>query len=406
MFAGRIEELNAIDKALLQTRADNPTHLMFLGERGIGKTSLLQFAELIANGQATWSDNEYRFLCVRLALDQNQSILDFAYSLGAALEHEVGKLSPELTQLRKAWGFLKTLDVKTPALGISVKDTKAQQGRAQIVDNLVYSMVNTIHGLVGDTVTTKFGLKEKRDGLVLLIDEADKASADLDLGTLLKRLVETLSAEQMNKLLVIATGLPQLKTALIASHESSLRLFEEHVLDRLSESEVQYAVNRGLDQANNVEPKITIDAEALNLIYGFSEGYPHFVQQIGYSAFEVDSDNQINKGDVEQAFFMSKGALERIGDRYYHKPYYQDIKTDAQRQVLNIMAEKWNAWVTRADIKKSFSGNPKTLDSCLLSLRKKGIILAQEGARGKYRLQWLSFAFWIKNHNRQTHRLT
>jgi hypothetical protein len=339
-------------------------------------------------------------------LDPSQTILDFAESLKTGLEHEVGKHSPELTWLKNIWGFFKTLDIKTPIGGVSIKDNHTQEGKAKIIDNLIYSLANTIRQLTQGSTTSDFGLSATKDGLVILIDEADKASSALDLGTFLKRLVETLSAERLNRMLVIVTGLPEMKSALIASHESSLRLFEEHTLDRLSEEEVRGAINRGLDVANQSDPRITISDDALNAIWRFSEGYPHFVQQIGASAFDVNKDYVISKEDVEEAFFMTKGALERIGDRYYHKPYYQDIKTDAQRQVLTIMAEKWNDWVTREEIKNAYKGKAKTLDTCLLALKKKGIVLSREGTRGQYRLQWLSFAFWIKFHNPATHRLT
>ena len=41
LFAGRYNEIKKIDNALFQTSFDNPTNLLLLGERGIGKTSLL-----------------------------------------------------------------------------------------------------------------------------------------------------------------------------------------------------------------------------------------------------------------------------------------------------------------------------------------------------------------------------
>jgi len=37
MFVGRIPQLNAVESALLQTRAGKPKNFMLTGERGIGK---------------------------------------------------------------------------------------------------------------------------------------------------------------------------------------------------------------------------------------------------------------------------------------------------------------------------------------------------------------------------------
>lgn len=58
VFAGRYNELCRIDKALRETRAGNPTNLLFVGERGIGKTSLLLYARFISNGGISSMDDQ------------------------------------------------------------------------------------------------------------------------------------------------------------------------------------------------------------------------------------------------------------------------------------------------------------------------------------------------------------
>jgi hypothetical protein len=50
------------------------------------------------------------------------------------------------------------------------------------------------------------------------------------------------------------------------------------------------------------------------------------------------------------------------------------------------------------EIKTKFSGKETSLTNGLHALREKGIIIPREGFKGQYRLQWASFAFWIKNH--------
>jgi len=47
MFAGRFNEIRRIEKVLLETKEGNPSYLLIVGERGIGKTSLMLFAESI-----------------------------------------------------------------------------------------------------------------------------------------------------------------------------------------------------------------------------------------------------------------------------------------------------------------------------------------------------------------------
>ena len=50
LFVGRIDEIMKIDEALTQLDNDSPMNLLFLGERGIGKTSLLLLAKYLSNG--------------------------------------------------------------------------------------------------------------------------------------------------------------------------------------------------------------------------------------------------------------------------------------------------------------------------------------------------------------------
>ena len=78
------------------------------------------------------------------------------------------------------------------------------------------------------------------------------------------------------------------------------------------------------------------------------------------------------------------------------------------RQVLRIMAENGNQWVSKSDIRKRFKGKPTTLDNAIHALRGRNIILTKEGERGVYRLQHQGFAYWIKlytteHHDRHSH---
>jgi hypothetical protein len=153
----------------------------------------------------------------------------------------------------------------------------------------------------------------------------------------------------------------------------------------------------GLARANRLnvdQTSITNDAKH-HLAY-YSEGYPHFIQQFAASAFTADNDNIIDPEDVRKGAFGRRGALELIGDRYYRDSYYTKIQKESYRQVLRIVADKLDDWVTKKEIKNKFKGPESTLDNALFALRDRQIILAKEGERGVYRLQHMGFAWWIK----------
>jgi hypothetical protein len=85
-----------------------------------------------------------------------------------------------------------------------------------------------------------------------------------------------------------------------------------------------------------------------------------------------------------------------IGAQYYRDDFYSKIKTESYRQVLRIMADRLDGWVTRTDIRKRFKGSDTILNNAIKALRDRHIILSKEGTKGVYRLQHKGFAYWIK----------
>jgi hypothetical protein len=88
--------------------------------------------------------------------------------------------------------------------------------------------------------------------------------------------------------------------------------------------------------------------------------------------------------------------MEQIGDRYYRDNFYNKIQQESYRQVLRIMADHLDSWVSKGAIREKFEGKTTTLDNALHALRERGIILSKEGEKGVYRLQHKGFALWIK----------
>lgn len=396
MFVGRLSELGAIDKGLVQAKGGNPSHILILGERGIGKTSLLNVVAMFAKGQFEWDGHKHDFAVARVTINEQMTLVDFAKGIRRSIEREGDKESPAMALAKKAWGFLSRFEV----MGVSYKEGERPAPSMDLVQELIYGLVDTVKALTSPSGS----FAKERDGLVLILDEADKCSPTLGLGTFLKTLTEALAAEGSNHLLIVIAGLPTVRNVLLASHPSSLRLFNEFTLAPLSPEDMNTAVERGLREALNQGTAMTIGDDAKDRIAMYSEGYPHFIQQVAYSAFEADADGVLSAADVDAGALGPHGAIAQIGDRYYVQPFYTDIKVESQREILTIMAGKWNDWITKADIRSKFSGNAATLDNGLRALKEKGTIIPRDGAKGQYRLQWASFAFWIRTHERSGRR--
>lgn len=390
MFAGRLTHLNSLEEALRQTRGSRPKHFMLTGERGIGKTSLLQYFKWMAQGVIPVESESMNFLVVELDIDANTTDLGLIRRVNLAISRALKGGEPARSFLANAWEFLQ----RVQALGVRIRPGEGIDPET-LHDEFAHSLAQTCERISGSDAASVF--EARYDGIIILIDEADNSPNELRLGAFLKLLIERVERHGCQRLMIGLAGMPRLRDALRESHASSLRLFDELPIGTLSNEEVSWVIDRALTVANeqNVE-QTTIDETARQALINYAEGYPHFIQQFGYSAFESDTDQIIDVRDVERGAVGQQGAMEKIGDRYYRDDFYNKIQKSSYRQVLRIMAENGNRWVSKSDIRAKFKGRPTTLDNAIHALRDRNIILTKEGERGVYRLQHQGFAFWIK----------
>ena len=153
---------------------------------------------------------------------------------------------------------------------------------------------------------------------------------------------------------------------------------------------------------NGVE--VTITDDAMQMIVTLSEGYPHFIQQFAYSAFDEDTDNSISLADVSSGAFKENGALDQLGKRYFSELYFDRIGSEDYRRVLNAMAERSDGWISRSEIIKSSGVKETQVTNALKALRERQIILSNDNKQGEYRLPTKSFAVWIKALNEKRRR--
>jgi len=382
MFFGRLEEIETAERALFQAKNRNPQHFIFEGERGIGKSSLAFYVEIVAQGEIDLPDNtKFNFVTVSLDLAGVNTKLGIIRQIGRALKSKISQRPDYAVYAKQAWGFLKDWEI----LGVKYNEKTQDYDEDQALDELIESFVRFESDL-GDT----------HDGVFLFIDEADSPPVDAGLGEVMKTFTERLTKRRCERVLIGLAGLPILIQKLRESHPSSPRVFQIVNLSTLFPVERISVIESGLRQANlKNEVQVSISGAAAELISDLSEGYPHFLQQFSYFSFDVCKGEVINVSDVEQGAYMENGALSQLGDKYFSEMYHAKIWSEEYRKVLKFMASFGDAWVSRKDIVAGCDVSDSNINNALGALKSREIIIADVSRRGFYRLPTKSFSAWI-----------
>lgn len=391
MFVGRWEECETIDRFLFQAKEGNPQHFLVEGERGIGKSSLLFTAAKVADGTIPFlrTGATVNFLVVSTDLGGLSTQVDIVRAVARELKAAVSASQPVREGAKAVWEFLSRWEVA----GVRYhKDNPPDPDDAR--DALI--------GGISDLLRSDAPL----DGIVIMLDEADAPPVEAGLGEFLKSFTERLTKKGCDNVLVCLAGLPSTIPKLRASHESAPRVFSVLSLKPLEPNECEEVIRRGLRSANEKNGfETTIDDEALTLLTEMSEGYPHFVQQFAYCAFDADEDNNISVQDVLNGSYQENGAIYQLGSKYFDEMYYSKINSNDYRRVLNSMAAHGDKWVQRRDIIKESGVKEAIVNNALNALKARNIILQEDGRPGFYRLPTKSFAAWINAVNSVEERL-
>jgi hypothetical protein len=378
MFVGRLEELVLIENFLFQATHGNPQHFLVQGERGIGKSSLLLFVEHLSRGGA--NNHGFDFLTVSIDLGGCQTQLDIVRKIARGLKSTIQEKEALKKSAKDLWAWLTNWEI------LGVKYNKPQ---------FEVDVEEVVEVLVGE-ISLFCESPAAGDGLLFLIDEADRPPTEANLGEFMKLATERLAKKSTSKVLFGLAGIPSVMTKLRDSHESSPRAFHSILLEPLEPAERKRVIELGMKEANDRSPqKIDITSDAITLLADLSEGYPHFVQQFAYSAFDQDIDNRIDDSDVAEGAFKSGGALSQLGDKYFNEMYHARISSEDYRRVLDAMAAHGDAWLQRQQIIKESEVAETNVNNALKALKEKSIIIQDDKRRGYYRLPTNSFAAWI-----------
>jgi DNA-binding transcriptional ArsR family regulator len=320
------------------------------GLRGVGKTVLLgAFAEQAEN--ANWEPAE---LELQPSHNTDEALHD---TIGGLLERARARLS-RLERLRAAAG--KTF--RGGSLSVTWEDISLSIAPgSQHEDDLAHSLFATV----------ELAISKGRDGLVLLLDEAQLIRDERDrhgehpLSLLIAPLV-ALQRQEL-PLAVVLCGLPTLASNLQKARSYSERLFRGEEVDSLPRDEALAAFSRPLEQSGR-----SSDADVAEAVVEEVEGYPYFIQLWGselWDAADMAGTDRLTTTLLDEA----RPEIYHRLDRDFYDPRVETL-TPAEQDVLLASASCPYPPLRASDLNSASDKTPGNVNVLLGRLVDAGVI--------------------------------
>jgi len=288
--------------------------MIVTGLRGVGKTVLLeQFRKYAVARDWVVIDRE-------ISKHEDDG---FRRSLAAWMRTALLRLSPSKRwsgHLRQALGVLRSFSLSVDPDGrLSAGiDVDAEFGLAD-------------QGMLPEDVTDLFvaageAAAEHHRGIVLLLDEIQFLSPR-QLEAVIMGLHK--ATQLALPVTLVGAGLPHVPELAGDAKSYAERLFVFPRIGNLSDAEARIA----LDGPARTEGAAWDDG-ALDLAIAETEGYPYFLQELGYSTWLLAGDNRITVDDVRDALPQYRDKLD---SSFF--AVRLDRTTELQRTYLRVMAE-------------------------------------------------------------------
>lgn len=322
--------------------------MLLTGLRGVGKTVLLNEIERLAAGETYYSiaieAHEDKPLGPLLAPHLRRLLYDLDRMAGAG-----DKVKRGLAVLRS---FIGAIRVTIGEVDIGL-DIEPERGAADSGD-LEVDLPNLLVA-VGEAAA------ERSRPLAILIDEIQYFNQK-ELGALIMAMHRV--QQRRLPVVLLGAGLPILPGLAGESKSYAERLFSFPDIGALSESDAARALQEPA-QASGVAFQDT----ALHEIYRLTEGYPYFLQEWGYQAWNQAPATPITLDIVHGA---TAKVIRRLDENFFRVRF--ERLTPCEKNFLRAMAELGPGPFKTGDIADTLGVKASSLGPTRASLIRKGMI--------------------------------
>ncbi len=348
-LAGRSDLINSVKVLLARVREGRTgKSTLLVGLRGVGKTVLLNELENLAE-QAGYKTilveaHESKPLTALLAPPLRKLLLSLD-----RMENVSNKVRRGLRVLK---GFANGLKVTVGDISIGL-DIEPELGAADSGD--LEADLPELFIAVAEAA------QDRKIPVAILLDEIQYLSAQ-ELSALIIAMHKM--AQKRLPLVLIGAGLPVLPGLAGESKSYAERLFDFPDVGPLAQDDARQALrepvqNEGADFTD----------EALNEIVRLTAGYPYFLQEWGYQAWNHAAQSPIQLADVQRA---TSRVIERLDANFFRVRF--DRLTPREKDYLRALAELGAEPQRSGEIAAMLGVKVQTVAPLRDSLMKKGMI--------------------------------
>ena len=343
---GVLEQARVLFGRVLAKRPEKS--LLLTGLRGVGKTVLLNEIERMALAAGyrciLVEAHEGKSLSVLLAPHLRRLLFDLDRIAGAGDKARRG-----LAVLKS---FIGAIKIKVGEVDIGL-DIEPEPGAADSGDLEI--------DLPSLFVAVAEAAQERGVAVAILIDEIQYFCA-----TELSALIMALHKMQQRQLplVLIAAGLPILPGLAGESKSYAERLFNFPVVGPLPEADAIKALQDPVRQVGE-----SFEPAALQEIFRLTQGYPYFLQEWGYQAWNHALASPISLQVVQQSSAL---VSQRLDENFFRVRF--DRLTPREKTFLRAMAELGAGPYRTGDVADTLRVKITTLGPVRASLIKKGMV--------------------------------
>jgi type II secretory pathway predicted ATPase ExeA len=325
--------------------------MLIIGLRGTGKTVLLHEINKLAETkgyQSVMIEAHEKKSLPELLLPELRRIL-FLIDVGDTISSKV----------KRAFRVLKSfvsgikLNVKMQEIdfGIGIEPEKGTADSGDLESDLAHVFI-----ALGEAA------QDRNTAVAIIIDELQYLSEE-ELSSLIMA-VHKISQKSL-PIVMIGAGLPQLVGKAGRAKSYAERLFDYPELGPLKQEDAKIALQEPVQR----ESKIYFTDEALDEIIRVTQGYPYFLQEWGYQAWNLAVQSPIDINVAKQA---TNASIQRLDQSFFRVRF--DRLTPREKEYLRALAELGADPQRSGDVAEELGLDVQNAAPLRNNLIKKGMI--------------------------------